>query len=98
MEEFGQEITDLEHYYTTDYFQKALFFENQQLISIYYKARFIDPPRFLISENTFDYGADENGKISFRWMPLDSIEPNSFTFPIDQKVGEMLISQLFRKD
>ena len=43
LEEFGQEITDLEHFYTTDYFQKAHFFENQQLISIYYKAKFTVP-------------------------------------------------------
>jgi 8-oxo-dGTP diphosphatase len=90
IEEFGQEITNLEHYYTTDFFQKALFFENQQLICIYYKASFSEPIRFKISDTSFDYGNDENGKISFRWLPLNLISSNDFTFPIDQKVAEML--------
>jgi 8-oxo-dGTP diphosphatase len=91
LEEFGQEITDLEHFYTTDYFQKALFFDNQQLISIYYKAKFAESPRFSISEKAYDYGKEENGKISFRWLALNEITSNTFTFPIDQKVAQMLV-------
>ena len=34
----GQEIKNIRHFYTTDYFQKALFYENHQLLSIYYLA------------------------------------------------------------
>src|SRR5664279_6134631 len=33
MEEFGQDVEILRHYYTTDFYQKALFYEDQQLIS-----------------------------------------------------------------
>lgn len=33
-EECNQEIERITHYYTTDFYQKALFFENHQLISI----------------------------------------------------------------
>src|SRR3989304_9360768 len=39
MEELNQEIEILAHFYTTDYFQEAWYFENHQLISIYYLAK-----------------------------------------------------------
>src|SRR5664279_2504185 len=45
MEEFGQDVDILRHYYTTDFYQKALFFEDQQLISIYYVCRFKEAPK-----------------------------------------------------
>jgi ADP-ribose pyrophosphatase YjhB (NUDIX family) len=48
-EEFGQEIEIIGHFYTTGFFQRALFYEDHQLISIYYRIRFFDPPRFKIS-------------------------------------------------
>src|SRR5210317_1866991 len=51
----GQEIKKLEHFYTTDFYQKALFYENHQLISIYYLANLKDPLCFKISENAFDF-------------------------------------------
>jgi 8-oxo-dGTP diphosphatase len=90
IEEFGQEIEIISHFYTTDYFQKALFYENCQLICIYYKARFFEPPKFKISKTPFDYGIDENGKQSFRWLKLSLLSQDAFTFPIDKKVAKML--------
>ena len=91
IEEFGQEIEIIEHFYTTDYFQKALFFNDCQLISIYYKAKFKETPKFKISEKPFDFSPNENGKQSFRWVNLNLLKPEEFTFPIDKKVAEMLL-------
>lgn len=34
----GQELENIRHFYTTDYYQKALFYEKTQLLSIYYLA------------------------------------------------------------
>jgi len=42
----GQEIENIRHYYTTDFFQQALFFEDHQLISIYYRAELKKPLKF----------------------------------------------------
>ena len=36
IEEFGQEIEIVEHFYTTDFFQRALFYPDHQLISNIY--------------------------------------------------------------
>lgn len=91
-EEFGQEIENVEHFYTTDFFQKALFFDDQQLISIYYKARFIEPPKFNIATKPFDFESETNGNISFRWIPLNNLSEGDFTFPIDKVVVKRLLT------
>ena len=55
MEEFGQEIIVKKHFYTTQFFQPALFFENMQLISIYYYFDFVNTIKFKISKTPFDF-------------------------------------------
>jgi 8-oxo-dGTP pyrophosphatase MutT (NUDIX family) len=90
LEEFGQPIETIEHFYTLDYFQPALFYEEYQLISVYYTAKFPEPPRFEISAKPFDFEGLENGKISFRWKKLMNISEDEMTLPVDKKVLEML--------
>ena len=46
IEELGQAIEILEHFYTTGFFQKALFYDDHQLISIYYLIRLLNETRF----------------------------------------------------
>jgi 8-oxo-dGTP diphosphatase len=92
MEEFGQDVEILKHYYTTDFYQKALFYEDQQLISIYYLCRFIEPPKFKISYRPFDFDKEVNGSQSFRWSELSLMNiEKEISFPIDQYVSRMLV-------
>lgn len=91
LEEFGQDIKIIKHFYTTDFFQKSLFHEDHQLISIYYFAEFIETPKFKISDKPFNYGSDENGKQSFRWIKLEEVTPELFTLPVDKVVAEMIL-------
>jgi 8-oxo-dGTP diphosphatase len=90
MEEFGQELEIISHFYTTDFFQRAIFFEDHQLISIYYLAGFVEPIRFKISERPFDFDQNIEGNQSFRWKSIHEILPADVSFPIDKKVAEML--------
>ena len=90
MEECSQEITDIEHFYTTDFYQKALFWESFQLVSIYYLAKLKDPVQFRISEKAFDFPNLVNGNQSFRWVAAEKINPEEFTFPIDKHVAHLL--------
>ncbi len=88
LEEFGFEIEIIEHFYTTDYFQKALFFNNTQLISIYY---LID----ILSENNipnlnYNVEASEEKPQILRLSSIDRLSSEDFTFPIDKKVVEMI--------
>ena len=94
IEEFGQEIEIISHYYTTDYFQKALFYDNAQLISNYYKTRFTEPIRFRISEVPFDFPDMINGSQSFRWVDLRNSNKKELTFPIDKIVFEQLQKEI----
>ena len=82
----GQEIKNIRHFYTTDFFQKALFYENHQLISIYYLAELEEPVCFTISEKAFDFSKMENGSQSFRWVKMIELNEDEFTFPIDKLV------------
>lgn len=90
IEEFGQEIEVLEHFYTTDYFQPTQFYDDAQLLSIYYLAKFIDPIKFKISNKSFNFEKDKNGVQSFRWVNLDVLDPAEMTFPVDKKVVMLL--------
>ena len=85
-EEFGQELTNIRHFYTTDYYQKALFCEDHQLISIYYLADFREEISFPVSEQPFDFTTDVNGNQSFRWAALHDLEVDDLSFPIDRLV------------
>lgn len=85
-EEFGQELTYIRHFYTTDCYQKALFYEDHQLISIYYLAGFRDEPGFTISDAPFDFPDDINGSQSLRWASLSGLSADDLTFPIDRIV------------
>lgn len=90
MEECGQEIEDIRHFYTTDFYQKALFWDDYQLISIYYLARLKEPTQVRISSKAFDFPEMVNGNQSFRWVSLQALNPDEFTFPIDQYVVHLL--------
>ena len=90
----GQEIKNINHFYTTDFFQKALFYENKQLLSIYYMAELTDPVKFQISEKPFDFQENKNGNQSFRWIKINNLNEAEITFPIDKFVAGKL-KQLF---
>jgi 8-oxo-dGTP diphosphatase len=86
----GQKIINIRHFYTTDFYQKALFYANHQLISIYYLAELKPPITFNISSKPFDFEKMQNENQSFRWVNLDSFDSASLTFPIDRIVIKKL--------
>lgn len=86
----GQGIENIRHFYTTDFFQKALFYENAQLISIYYLADLKPPVKFKISEKPFDFKELSNGNQSFRWIKIKDLKKAELSFPIDKFVAEEL--------
>jgi ADP-ribose pyrophosphatase YjhB (NUDIX family) len=89
-EETGCNIEILRHLYTTDFFQESKFHPGMQVISIYYLARFTEPPCFPVSDNPFDFPDNAERGQSFRWLPLDRLTPDVVTLPIDKKVVEII--------
>ncbi len=90
MEEFGQAIEVISHFYTTDFFQASLFHEKSQMMGIYYLARIIDPIKFPIAIQPFDFTTNENGSISFRWKSIETLTENDVSFPIDKYVVNLI--------
>lgn len=82
----GQEIVNVRHFYTTDFFQQALFFENTQLISVYYLSDLKAPVKFKISDKAFDFKIGGPLTQSFRWVKIKDLKEDDITFPIDKFV------------
>ena len=94
LEEFGQEIEIISHLYTTGFFQKAIFFSDHQLISIYYKCRFIKKPAFMISKKAFNFEGKKEGSQSFRWASIEKLKVEDLTFPVDRFLLNLLKKQI----
>jgi ADP-ribose pyrophosphatase YjhB (NUDIX family) len=77
MEETGIEVKVASHVYTTGFFQKSAFNSAHQVISIYYQ---VEPVQAL---DTSEIRPLERGQ-KFRWIKLEELSPENFTFPIDQ--------------
>lgn len=86
----GQEIENLRHFYTTDFYQEALFYKRAQLISIYYIVDLKKPILFKISDSAFDFKIVEGLGQSFRWVKIKDIKEDDITFPIDKFVVRKL--------
>lgn len=82
IEEMNLEVEVVSHFYTTDFFVPSAF-DDSQIISIYYKVS--AKPDLLNDVSVFN-----NSHQSFKWLSLETIDSNDFTFPIDKKVAEML--------
>ena len=89
-EELNLDIEVISHFYTTDFFVNSAFSNNNQVISIYYTVKAKGDFEFKIAAKPFDFIKQENGAQSMRWVELDKISENDFTFIIDKRIGEML--------
>lgn len=95
MEELGQEIHDISHFYTTDFFQPAFFVpEKEQLLSIYYLANLADPLSIDDAKIPFDFPEIIEGAQRFRWISMKDLAVDDFTLPIDKHVARLLTDQL----
>jgi mutator protein MutT len=89
-EELKVEIEIEKHFYTTDFFIKSAF-NNAQLISIYYLVKLkTNTKKILTSTKEFDFAEIIDGAQTFRWLAIENISENDFTFPIDKKVATLL--------
>jgi ADP-ribose pyrophosphatase YjhB (NUDIX family) len=96
MEECGEEVEVLNHFYTTDFFIESMFRGGGQLISIYYSCRFKSTPGFSTITNPYEGVPEKNDSIAFRWISLSSIVPEDMTFPVDRHVVGLLKQTLLK--
>lgn len=90
-EEIGVDALDLEHFYTTDFFQQSAFHATpMQVISVYYSFSVQDPESISIVSEPFGGEGAKFSEEMFRWLPLENVEQDSVSLPIDRVVLGML--------
>ena len=94
IEECNEHVEIIEHFYTTDFFVESMFRGGGQLISIYYRCKFVNEPKFKALDSPHEGIPEINDSVGFRWIPLSEITPEHVTYPIDRKVIEMLKNPL----
>jgi ADP-ribose pyrophosphatase YjhB (NUDIX family) len=94
MEELGQEICNISHLYTTDFFQPSTYLDEvQQIINIYYQVSLCGEPEFAVTKQLFDFD-QVDGAQTFRWVKPESLDYDWFTLPIDR----MLVKKILGKE
>jgi 8-oxo-dGTP diphosphatase len=90
-EELNLEIEIISHYYTTDFFvtSKLLPVESQ-LINIYYRVKADKPYPFRTTDKKFNFQEITDGAQSFRWLKINALTEEEFTFPIDKYLVKKL--------
>jgi len=84
IEETGLEINILDHFYTTDFFQKSAFSDREQVVSVYYR---VSSNIHELPKKT-EVGPDHN--IKFKWQDINELSVEHLTFPIDRHVLTLL--------
>ena len=97
MEEMQLNVAIGDHIYTTDFYQRSAFNNTQQIISIYYFAKALEPITAPLRNSVFDFDEQqmrvykETGETeTFRFIDWVNFSAESVTLPIDKIVSTML--------
>lgn len=92
MEELGVEIETGKLLYVNDFLQPSSFDPRDEIIAFYYQVFTPLPLPVRIAEKRFDFEKNENGALSFRWIPITTLatDPTQLTFPIDRFLAKQL--------
>lgn len=93
-EELNLEIDVNSHFYTTDFFVNSAFSQRNQIISIYYLVEAKEPIVFKTSTQAFNFETRKEGAQSMRWIDLNYLSDDDFTFIIDKRVSELLTKKI----
>ncbi|MBK9177769.1 MAG: NUDIX domain-containing protein [Flavobacteriales bacterium] len=90
-EEIGVEARDVEHFYTTDFFQQSAFHSTpMQVVSVYFTFRVADPNSIPVVEEPFIGISGPGDQEVFRWLALDTSKEADLSLPIDWHVWRLL--------
>ena len=97
MEEMFLNVSVEAHHYTTDFFQISAFKPSDQIISIYYAVKALEPIKVPLRDKLFDFDEQqlavykEKGETeTFRFINWDDFSSESVTLPIDKIVADLV--------
>ena len=82
-EELAIDVTVGDLFYVNDFFQASAFNENHQLLSFYYFVNYNKCEA--IGHEAYQFPLIEDGEKQ-RWVSINELSEDDFTFPIDQVV------------
>ena len=92
-EETNLAVSVKNHFYTTDFFVTSAFHVGSQIISIYYVVNALEEIKIITTSKKFDFKKKVEGAQAFRWLDINKISENDFTFIIDRKVAGLIYEQ-----
>lgn len=96
LEECNFEITIEKHFYTTDFYVKSLFSDNEQLIAVYYFVQPLTDISLTVTHQPFDFGIQQGKhKQVFRWKNIKELKEEDLTFPVDKYVLNLLKNNIY---
>jgi ADP-ribose pyrophosphatase YjhB (NUDIX family) len=93
MEEMDISIQVEKLFYVNEFLQFSAFNENHQLISFYYLVSTSELVKIKIGNHTVPH--KEEGE-KHRWIQIEALNTEDFTFPIDQKVVQMIKNEMVK--
>lgn len=91
-EECGVDIEILRHVYTTDFFVKSAF-NDDQVIGIYYLVRHKGTLHGRFSDRHFDFEQGRNLDQVFRWVSVERLREQDLTFEMDRAAWRVFMSE-----
>ena len=97
MEEMNLKIEVLEHLYTTDFFQPSAFRKGDQIMSIYYKVKALEPITAPLRSQPFQFDERELAMYNttgetetFRFIHLKDFNEDCMTLPMDKMMVKIV--------
>ena len=101
VEEMNLKVEVLDHLYTTDFFQESAFRPGDQILSIYYLVKALEPINVRLSDVEFDFDKDQLDRYeqikeveTFRLINWEKFSDESVTLPIDKVVAKLVKEKL----
>jgi 8-oxo-dGTP diphosphatase len=99
IEELNLKVAIVDHFYTTDFYQKSAFNAKHQILSIYYTVKALEPLQVSIKTTPFDFDEKAMQQYErlqatevFRFIDLAKLSTNDMTLPIDKVVVQKLLN------
>ena len=81
LEELSLELSQVEHAYTTDFFQASAFRENEQLINVYYDVKINNINQLKVADPEIE---------ELIWISISDITEESVSLPVDKKMVQII--------
>ena len=89
-EELEADIKVGEILYVNPFLQISAFNSQEEILAMYFEVKSHTELKGTFTQRPMDFPSDQNNQQLFRWIPLNELQPEHFTFPIDQSLVPIL--------